>query len=66
MKTRILLVTLVAFPLSALAADLTGTWRAEFETQRGLQKYTITLKQDGTKVTGKVSVDNNGQTRDPI
>ena len=43
---------------------MTGTWKAEFETQRGLQKYTFTLKQDGTKVTGKASADTNGQTRE--
>ena len=47
-----------------LAADITGTWKAEFDTQRGLQKYTFTLKQDGTTVTGKVSVDTDGQKRE--
>jgi enterochelin esterase-like enzyme len=46
------------------ADKVTGTWKAEFETQRGLQKYTFTLKQDGTKVTGKASADTNGQTRE--
>src|SRR6476659_9418363 len=64
MKTRILLITLLATPMSAFAADVNGTWKAEFETQRGLQKYTFTLKQDGTKVTGKVNVDNNGEKRE--
>jgi enterochelin esterase-like enzyme len=47
-----------------LAADMTGTWKAEFDTQRGRQKYTFTLKQDGTTVTGKVSVDTDGQQRE--
>jgi len=46
MKTQITLLTLALFSLPALAADVTGTWKAEFETQRGLQKYTFTLKQD--------------------
>ncbi len=64
MKTRILFVVLAALPLSALAADVAGTWKAEFDTQRGLQKYTFTLKQDGAKVTGKVAVDNNGEKRE--
>ena len=64
MKTRLLFSTLVLLPLSAFAADISGTWKAEFDTQRGLQKYTFTLKQDGTKVTGKASVDNNGQKRE--
>jgi hypothetical protein len=46
------------------AAAVTGTWKAEFDTQRGLQKYTFTLKQDGTNVTGKASVDTDGQKRE--
>jgi enterochelin esterase-like enzyme len=64
MKTRITLLTLAVASLSALAADVTGTWKAEFETQRGLQKYTFTLKQDGTIVTGKASVEREGEKRD--
>ena len=64
MKTRVLLVALLAVPFSVFAADVNGTWKAEFETQRGLQKYTFTLKQDGTKVTGKVNVDTNGEKRE--
>ena len=53
MKKLILLLTVAAFPLSAFAADLTGTWKAEFDTQIGVQKYTFTLKQDGDAITGK-------------
>ena len=64
MKTRITLLTLAIASISALAADITGTWKAEFETQRGLQKYTFTLKQDGTNVTGKASVETGDQKRD--
>ncbi len=44
--------------------DVTGAWKAEFETQIGLQKYTFTLKQDGAAVSGKASVDTNGEKRD--
>jgi len=33
-KTQILLVAISALPLSAFAGDVTGTWKAEFETQR--------------------------------
>ena len=64
MKTHITLLTLAIASLSALAADVTGTWKAEFETQRGLQKYTFNLKQDGTNVTGKASVEMTDQKRD--
>jgi enterochelin esterase-like enzyme len=64
MKTPITLLALVAFSLSALAADVTGTWKAEFDTQLGLQKYTFALKQDGTSVTGKANVERDGEKRE--
>jgi enterochelin esterase-like enzyme len=64
MKTCITLLALAVASLSAVAADVTGTWKAEFETQRGLQKYTFTLKQDGTNVSGKASVEMTDQKRE--
>jgi len=64
MKTHTTLLTLAALSLSAFAADVTGTWKAEFDTQRGLQKYTFTLKQDGTSVTGKANVERDGEKRE--
>src|SRR6185436_5632369 len=64
MKTRVTLLTVAVASLSAFAADFTGTWKAEFETQRGLQKYTFNLKQDGATVTGKATVDRDGEKRE--
>jgi enterochelin esterase-like enzyme len=64
MKIQITLLSLALASLSAFAADITGTWKADFETQRGLQKYTFTLKQDGAKLTGKASVEREGEKRD--
>src|SRR5260221_11858755 len=64
MKSQITLLTFAVFSLSALAADVTGTWKAEFETHRGLQKYTFNLKQDGATVTGKASVEMTDQKRE--
>ena len=64
MKFQSILLSMAALPLTLLSADITGIWKAEFETQRGVQKYTFTLKQDGMKVTGKASVDTNGQNRE--
>ncbi|MGO9115779.1 MAG: hypothetical protein ACLP9L_41765, partial [Thermoguttaceae bacterium] len=64
MRTSISLLILAALPASVFAADITGTWKAEFDTQRGLQKYTFTLKQAGAAVTGKASVDTNGEKRE--
>jgi enterochelin esterase-like enzyme len=64
MRTSISLLILAALPASVFAADVTGTWKAEFDTQRGLQKYTFTLKQAGAAVTGKASVDTDGEKRE--
>src|ERR1041385_7569417 len=64
MKTHITLLTLAIASLSALAADITGIWKAEFNTQRGLQKYNFTLKQDGTGVTGKANAEREGEKRE--
>jgi len=64
MKTHVTLFALAVTTFSAFAADITGTWKAEFNTQRGLQKYTFTLKQDGTSVTGKANVERDGEKRE--
>ena len=55
MKRRICLVALTAAALAtaAFAADVTGTWKASFDTQVGVQNYTYTFKVDGNKLTGK-------------
>ncbi|MBZ0255642.1 hypothetical protein K8I31_06245 [bacterium] len=34
------------------AADISGKWHAEFDTQIGKQKYAFDFKQDGDKITG--------------
>ena len=56
MKAPITFLTLAAVPLSLLAADVTGTWKSEFDSQIGNQKYTYTFKQDGTNPTRKSTV----------
>lgn len=66
MKTQTTLFALAVASLSAFAAEITGTWKAEFNTQRGLQKYTLTLKQDGTSVTGKANVERDGEKREAV
>jgi hypothetical protein len=55
MKTPITLLTLAALPCAVLAADVTGVWKSEFDSQIGLQKYTYTLKQDGMTLAGKAN-----------
>lgn len=64
MKTSILLLTLLALPLPVLAADVTGTWKSEFDSQRGHQKYTFTFKQEGAKLTGKANAEVGDQKRE--
>ncbi len=64
MKTPFLLLTLVVLPLAVLAADITGTWKSEFDTQIGFQKYTFTFKQDGAKLTGKANSEVGDRKRE--
>ncbi|HUR59830.1 MAG TPA: hypothetical protein VM029_19070 [Opitutaceae bacterium] len=45
----------------ARAAEIDGTWRAEFDSQIGQQKYVFELKADGEKLTGKASAERQGQ-----
>lgn len=49
---------------AAAARDVTGTWTSEFESQRGHQKYTLALKQEGTRLTGKGHAEMGEQGRD--
>jgi enterochelin esterase-like enzyme len=64
MKQNILLASLLAVPLSVFAADISGTWKSEFDSQIGVQKYTYTFKQDGTNLTGKASSEIGDQKRE--
>ena len=48
----------------AFAADVTGTWKSEFESQIGQQRYTFTFKQDGTKLTGKANSEAGDRKRE--
>jgi hypothetical protein len=50
--------------LPARAADATGKWTAEFDTQVGVQKYTFDLTAADGKLTGKASFERMGQKGD--
>ncbi|HEY9154449.1 MAG TPA: hypothetical protein VIM69_04920 [Opitutaceae bacterium] len=41
------------------AADLTGHWTSEFDSQIGPQKYTYDFKTNGDVVTGKATYDHS-------
>jgi len=48
------------------AADISGKWSAEFDSQVGLQKYTYEFKIDGTNITGKASVNIDGTDMESV
>jgi hypothetical protein len=45
----------LALLTAAFAADVTGKWTAEFDTQIGVQKYTYQFKVEGAKLTGRAT-----------
>jgi len=64
MKIKLIALALAAMPLSVLAADITGTWKADFDSQIGHQNYTFTFKQDGAKLTGKANSEVGDRKRE--
>lgn len=51
-------------PLLFVPPDqLSGTWKADFDTRIGLQKYAFVFKRDGEKLVGTAQAELNGQTR---
>jgi hypothetical protein len=55
LTTLALVVALLAgatAPLSADADDISGTWKASFDTPIGQQNYTYVFKVQGTALTG--------------
>lgn len=62
MKSRILtfIITACALALTGtVRADesVAGTWKAQFDSQIGVQKYTYVFKVDGTNVTGTATAE---------
>ena len=49
---------LVISPLLTNAADISGSWTAEFDTQVGKQSYTFMLEVDGMELTGTAASSN--------
>lgn len=58
------IAALAAFSGPAKAADVSGTWTAEFDTVRGLQKYRFELKQDDEELEAKAVAELDGETRE--
>lgn len=64
MKTLIRLLSVALLPWAGFGADVTGSWKSEFESAIGLQKYTFTLKQEGQKLSGKARSVVDERTRE--
>jgi hypothetical protein len=45
----------MVFALALSAADVTGAWKADFDTPVGRRNYTYELKAEGDKLTGKAT-----------
>ena len=60
--SRCLAVALVLLLGAArvFAADITGTWKASFDTQIGQQSYTYQFVVKGTTLTGKIQSEMGG------
>jgi enterochelin esterase-like enzyme len=64
MKLLVLAVCGVLTATAARAANVSGQWRTEFDTQVGQQKYLFTFQVNEGKVTGKASAELGGQKRE--
>lgn len=51
---------LLVFAMAAPAADITGKWKAEFQTPNGTRESTFDFKVDGEKLTGTVTGARGG------
>src|ERR1035438_5309388 len=61
MKALLILALLAVWSLAALAADASGTWKATVETPNGAMENTFTLKVDGDKLTGTITMGQFGE-----
>lgn len=64
MKIPITLLSFSVATISAFTAEISGMWKAEFETQRGRQAYTFQFKRDGALLAGKATVEREGERRE--
>lgn len=65
MAGKILLGGLMGLLVAAAhAADISGQWRAEFDTQIGVQKYLFTFHVEGEKLTGKAASEVSERKRE--
>jgi hypothetical protein len=56
LKISVLVAALAAGAVTALAADVSGTWNVDGNVYGNPVKYACTLKQDGDKLTGTARI----------
>lgn len=67
-KGVILAVLILVGLVSVYAADITGKWNTQFDSQVGVQKYVFEFKVEGTKLTGTAisKVADAAEVKTPI
>jgi hypothetical protein len=61
LRKSVVLAVLVLCSVACLfAADITGKWKSEFESQVGSQKYTFEFKVEKGKITGTATANVSG------
>lgn len=60
-QSIIVLLSILLSPIFIYSTDLTGIWKAEFETQIGIQKYIFIFNQNKDEITGTASSDIGGE-----
>ena len=60
MKSLWILALMAVCSMAALAADASGTWTASLETPNGTMENTFTLKVDGDKLSGTITMGQMG------
>jgi hypothetical protein len=61
-NAAVVIFALLLAVVPASAADITGTWKASFETQIGQQNYTYTFVVKDAVLTGKIQSEMGGAT----
>jgi len=64
MRRLIQLLTIAVLPYGAIAADVTGTWKAEFNTQIGTQTYVFHFQGSGDDLKGTANAEVGGRQRE--
>ena len=57
-----LLMSIIAFTVAALAADINGNWKASAEGPNGSMERTFVFKADGSKLTGETTSSMLGKS----